>query len=154
MTFSGYGFDESDSKLQEQLNALQAKRNLCLKAIERRNNEFYMNFDTKGEASYDTSTLFILENVDSDIQSYQNHKISSDDIKKSAFAKNKEASEYVDKISKYNIQIPSLDKIESESKLLNNDKIPKLAKYYEKCVQENTRLREELNELKKRTQKS
>lgn len=139
-----FSYENFDIKLQEELIELKKKRQQCLNSINQRQNEYSRNFDTQGEACFDPAAVYVLDEIDKKIQSYQKQTVNQQQILEEVYQRESKAKLYLNHIQENELQ---LDEKPNENII---DQINKLSIMYNKYIQENIRSRNELNDLQKR----
>lgn len=138
-------YENIETKLQNELIDLKKKRKECLELINQRQNEYSLNYDTNGEACFDPATVYVFDEMDKKIQSYQRNKYTEQQILDEINNRESKAKLYLSHLQQNELE---LDENPNENIL---DQISKLTKMYNKYVHENIRSKNELSELQKRS---
>lgn len=140
-----FPFENTETRLQNELIELKKKRQQCLYSINQRQNEYSRNFDTKGEAYFDPATVYVFDEMDRKIQSYQKQELTQEQILEEINQRDSKAKSYLNHLQENELQ---LDEKPNENIM---DQIDRLTKMYNKYIHENIRSRNELNDLQKRS---
>ncbi|KAK8885431.1 hypothetical protein M9Y10_040879 [Tritrichomonas musculus] len=143
-----FPYENSETRLQTELMELKKKRQQCLDLISQRQDEYSLNYDTKGYACFDPSTIYVFDEMDKNIQAYQKQEKNQQQILKEIQERDEKARQYIAHLQKNELQLD-----EKPNKDIQ-DKINKLSKVYNNYILENIRYRGELSDLQKRSNAS